>query len=330
MPRVRGEQHHGSKLTEQAVLDIRAESEARLVPPRVFAERYGVSEGAVRDARQGRTWKHLLPEGRTLKQRTPTSLEQGTDAPPRSRPSGRHHGEQGGSVPMESARKSGTSSRGRERVSKVCRIADCEAQTHARGLCNTHYRQHRRKYGHLACAVEGCTNHPDHGAKGDRLHLQRSTGRRGNQTGRKVWLCRRHERLHLAPSEEIEQLNLDRLAMGIRSNEHGCWIWTGRLSPGPTGGYGLFDPEGSNGIDWYAHRALFDLLAGGHEHGLQLDHRCNERACVAPHHLRPVTASANGKRRGKAVEEPTEWKALELPAVQQFAWKHGLPGMLWN
>lgn len=322
MPHTRGEQHPGSRLTAQDVLDIRAEHEPRVVTTRMLAERYGVSEGTIRDVVLGRTWRHLLPGVQARMKSPHSSLEQRSNAPSQTGPLGRSSGASGGSRAVESARNSGTPLQNRQRPRRVCREPDCEALVHARGFCDAHYRRSWRKYRHLVCAVEGCTNHQDDGSKGERMHSQRSTGRRGDQTGQKSWLCREHERLHLAPSEAIEQLNLDRLAQRIKANENGCWLWAGKRN---SDGYGLFDPEGANLVEWFAHRALFDLLVGGHAHTLQLDHRCDERQCIAPFHLRPVTGSANSKRRGKAVADPVERKTVQLPAVQRFARDHGLP-----
>lgn len=54
-----------SKLTAQDVADIRAEHRPRVVTAKHLAERYGVSEGAIRDILSWRTW---APKGRSSRQ----------------------------------------------------------------------------------------------------------------------------------------------------------------------------------------------------------------------------------------------------------------------
>ena len=55
----KGEKHHLSKLTEEAVLDIRANYQT--TPLEIFAERYGVSKPTICYMLKGKTWKHLGP-----------------------------------------------------------------------------------------------------------------------------------------------------------------------------------------------------------------------------------------------------------------------------
>lgn len=68
-----------------------------------------------------------------------------------------------------------------------------------------------------------------------------------------------------------------------------CWLWT----RGKSDGYGVFHikriPRG-------AHRVAYELLVGPIPEGLELDHRCRNRACVNPAHLEPVPHRVNVKR----------------------------------
>lgn len=323
MPHSKGERHPRAKLTAQDVADIRAEHRPRLVTAKHLAQRHGVSEGTVRDILSGRTWSS---QGRPKRPSAPSPLESDTSATPGQGPHPPRNSGEGGAEGPHATRNMGTA----KKAPDECIAEGCNRASRKRGRCERHYRQWLRKKGHLRCAVEGCMAHQDDKAgKATGSYVLRPPGRRGSQTGESVWLCRKHERLQLAPSDEIEQLNLRRLRGHIRADAgSGCWMWTGPRNPD---GYGYFQPEGANGLDWYAHRALYDLLVGGHGPGLQLDHRCDQRECVAPFHLRAVIPSANSRRRGKTVADPVEWQTARLPAVQQFAHEYGLPlPVLWS
>lgn len=52
---LRGEAHHKSKLTSEAVVDIRTGGK----PSRFYAEKYGVSMSAVQRAKNGTFWRHV-------------------------------------------------------------------------------------------------------------------------------------------------------------------------------------------------------------------------------------------------------------------------------
>lgn len=73
-------------------------------------------------------------------------------------------------------------------------------------------------------------------------------------------------------------------------NDAGCMLW---LAANAGGGYGRFY-DGQR--DVYAHRFAYELWVGPIPDGLQLDHLCRTRLCVAPDHLEPVTARENNRR----------------------------------
>lgn len=75
-----------------------------------------------------------------------------------------------------------------------------------------------------------------------------------------------------------------------------CWPWLGAKKLG----YGRIadsaSPGARRGLQLAAHRVSYQMLKGPIPEGLELDHLCNNRACVRPDHLEPVTKSENGKR----------------------------------
>ena len=65
-----------------------------------------------------------------------------------------------------------------------------------------------------------------------------------------------------------------------------CWTWLGALS----NGYGRATVDGRQRP---AHRVAYERLVGPVPEGRELDHRCRQRSCVNPLHLRPVTSRTN-------------------------------------
>jgi hypothetical protein len=69
-----------------------------------------------------------------------------------------------------------------------------------------------------------------------------------------------------------------------------CWIWRASRNPA---GYGYFYVHAERSVG--AHRFAYETMRGD-TGKLQLDHLCNNRACVNPWHLEPVTESVNMQR----------------------------------
>ena len=59
-----------------------------------------------------------------------------------------------------------------------------------------------------------------------------------------------------------------------------CWLWAGNKT---SSGYGITKDKQP------AHRAVYEAMAGPIGEGLQLHHTCEERLCVNPRHLQPLT-----------------------------------------
>ena len=71
----------------------------------------------------------------------------------------------------------------------------------------------------------------------------------------------------------------------------GCWLWTASLD---RHGYGQIMM--GRGNLRRAHRIVYEHERGPIPAGLDLDHKCRNRACVNPDHLEPVTRVINLQR----------------------------------
>lgn len=71
-----------------------------------------------------------------------------------------------------------------------------------------------------------------------------------------------------------------------KTNE--CWNWGGSICPSTH--YGRFSFEGKR---TGAHRVSYELFNGTLNKGMFIDHKCRNRKCVNPDHLRQVTPRIN-------------------------------------
>lgn len=78
----------------------------------------------------------------------------------------------------------------------------------------------------------------------------------------------------------------------ISTPDNECWTWGGFVE---NGRYGRFDIKNSEGKwNWfYAHRVSFLIFNGKLTDGLVVDHKCKNKSCVNPDHLREVTNRFN-------------------------------------
>jgi len=94
--------------------------------------------------------------------------------------------------------------------------------------------------------------------------------------------CRNYRSIFpLTPSE------FRRLANQIEEQPGGCWLWTGSAG---VSGYGRICLRGSL---WQVHRIIYELFVGPVPEGLVLHHRCRNKRCCNPAHLKAVTQAEN-------------------------------------
>lgn len=73
----------------------------------------------------------------------------------------------------------------------------------------------------------------------------------------------------------------------VNSGANECWEWLGTIE---AVGYGVIYRDGKLRK---AHRVVWEDLVGQIPEGLVLDHRCHNKSCVNPSHLRVVTQKQN-------------------------------------
>jgi hypothetical protein len=78
-----------------------------------------------------------------------------------------------------------------------------------------------------------------------------------------------------------------RLMDHVELSRDGCWNWIGKLDED---GYGQIHvgPRREQ-VRKRSHRASYELFVGEIDSGIQLHHKCENRRCINPSHLEPLT-----------------------------------------
>ena len=82
----------------------------------------------------------------------------------------------------------------------------------------------------------------------------------------------------------------ERLLENISYTDSGCWQWAGKL----TTGYGVMRVEGRS---HRVHRLSYAEFVGPVPNEKHIDHKCHNRACINPAHLRLATPKQNAENR---------------------------------
>lgn len=217
-----------------------------------------------------------------------------------------------------------------------CTVDGCEGKVFARGWCHKHWERWNKHGSlelpvrpkvepkpKPPCSVDGC-DRPVKGRGYCALHLVRvkKTGEPGPVTLLRVradgcavegcdrphgsaGYCSMHwQRFHKYGDPLVRKFErgdaftrfIDKVDVTAPG---GCWLWTGHRIPVPSGwdkgtrGYGVFSVA-SKPVP--AHRWSYEFFVGPIPAGFEPDHLCNNKGCVNPDHLEPVTRSVNLKR----------------------------------
>jgi len=94
--------------------------------------------------------------------------------------------------------------------------------------------------------------------------------------------------------ETVQETNR-RFKNFVKIDPSGCWVWTGGLCKGYPDFY-LINKQRSV----RAHRYLWELLNGKISEGLELHHRCENKACIRPSHLKLLSHADHMKLHARS------------------------------
>lgn len=93
-----------------------------------------------------------------------------------------------------------------------------------------------------------------------------------------------------------------------------CWNWTGTMT---ASGYGLFSVKGAQ---VRAHRFAWEMLVGEIPDGIEIDHRCMNKRCVNPSHLRHASHKQNAEHLPQRSTNKSGYRGVSFCARKK-KWK---------
>lgn len=138
-----------------------------------------------------------------------------------------------------------------------------------------------------------------------RNHELTDTNHKIDSTGRiRCFQCAKEDRVKYVAKRQIEGDSratiTDRLVThSVVDDETGCWNWEG---PSTEAGYGRVIV---NGVYEPTHRVSYALYIYAVPDSLHLDHICENKKCINPDHVEPVTSARNRNLSAKFNLRPT-------------------------
>jgi hypothetical protein len=101
-----------------------------------------------------------------------------------------------------------------------------------------------------------------------------------------------------------------------------CWVWRGERNFTPAS-YPQFNDERGRTVS--VHQFIYAFFCGSVSRGLELDHICENKSCVNPRHLEPVTPYQNKARHWQRfpVRPPRWMNTLGADAALVLYWANG-------